>query len=217
MASGTYCITGSGSSAFSTSGGPLTLTGGDVVIVFTNASGGASIGGNTTTNFSSLQIYTQNGDWGNQGSTTLSVPGVFRFYATGSANYHVSGGSTETLPNGFFYLNGGVMDWQGSTNLNLQAPTTAPYANCSANVAIFSPVSDTNTMQIYGGSTIKVTGTILHPGGEIYLQGSGTVNALKSQLVGNTIVTNGGDVININYSPSQNIGATTAATVELIK
>jgi type II secretory pathway pseudopilin PulG len=211
--SGVYCITSSSSSAFYVTGG-ATVTGGDVTFVFTNPSGGASIGGSVHSTYNSLQIYTQNGSWSESGSTYLTVPGVFRYYATGTANYNVAGGSTQTLSNGFFYLTGGLMGWQGSTILNLHAPTTGPYAN----IAIFSPISNATTMTVNGGSTITVYGTILHPGGEIHLNGSSTVNVLHSQVVGNTITTQGGSIMNINYSAGENISPpSTAATVELIK
>jgi len=56
-------------------------------------------------------------DWDNAGSTTLNVPGVFRFFATGTADYAVGGSSVQTLNDGTFYLTGGLMDWEGSTLL----------------------------------------------------------------------------------------------------
>jgi hypothetical protein len=208
FASGTYCLSGK----LTVTGGSH-VTGGDVIFVFTNPDKGATIGGASTSNYTSLQIFTHNGSWVENGSTTLTVPGVFRFYATGTAGFDVAGGSVDTFNDGFLYLHGGVMDWEGSTTLNLKAPTSGPYKG----VAIFSPISNTTTMTIHGGSAVNVTGSILHPGGAIHMNGSSNATGLNCQIIGDTVSTDGGSNLTINYNPDLNIGSPSSPTIELTK
>ena len=105
------------------------------------------------------------------------------------------------------------MDWQGSTTLNLQAPQYAPYKG----IAVYSPVTNTQTMTIMGGSNVNVTGTILHPGGTIHMNGSSSATGLNSQIIGNRITTQGGSVMTVNYDPNLNMGSPNSPTVELVK
>jgi Flp pilus assembly protein TadG len=203
---------------WSNGGGSLTVNGA-LQLYASGTSTGQNfyLNGGSTDTFGSVTAILNNGEWYNSGSTTVVSTGPFRFYSTGSTNttnYYVGGGSTQTFPDGFFYINGGQMNWEGSTILNLHAPTSGPYAN----IAIFSPLSNTTTMTINGGSTVTVYGTILHPGGEIHLNGSSTVNAWHSQVVGDTITTQGGSSMKISYNAGENIlPPSTSATVELIK
>jgi Flp pilus assembly protein TadG len=208
LQSGTYCFSGN----FSTAGGPLTINGGDVIMVFTG-SNGAGIGGNTTSNYNSLQIYTVNGNWSENGSITLSVPGVFRFFSTGTGSYSLAGGSTETFGDAFFYIKGGNISWNGSTNVTIHAPTYGPYKG----IAIYKPITNTSTLTVMGGSNINFTGTILNPGGLIHMNGTSNLTGMHSQLIGNTIDTQGGSNMTITYNPDENIGEPLPATVELTK
>jgi hypothetical protein len=72
-------------------------------------------------------------------------------------------------------------------------------------------------MTIMGGSAVNVTGTILHPGGTIHMNGSSSATGLKSQIIGNRITTDGGSNLTVNYDPNLNMGSPSSPTIELVK
>ena len=104
------------------------------------------------------------------------------------------------------------MYWNSGATVNLAAPTTGdPYAG----LEIYMPWGNASALTINSGSTVSVTGTILAPSSLITTNGSGTVNALHSQIIGSTFSVNGN--ININFNASQNYITPGNAYVELIK
>ena len=208
MQSGTYCFGG----PLAVTGGPLLFSGDDVTMVF-SGSNGAQLGGNDTMEFDNLTIFTVNGDWTENGSTTVTVPGVFRFYSTGTGDYNVAGGSTETFNDGFIYMTGGTFGWQGSTNINIKGPTSGPYKGLS----IYMPITNTNTITIHGGSTVSVTGSIVVPGAYVQFSGSSTAVGLNCQIIADYFTMQGGSIIKINYDPNLNIGSPQAASLQLYK
>ncbi len=206
--SGIYCISGT----FNKTGG-ATVTGGDVVMVFTGSAPNVFIGSGAA-QFDSLQIYINDGIWEIAGSSTLTVPGVFRYYSKGTSNFKVGGSSTITLKDGLFYLTNSKLDMEGSTILNLTAPTSGDFKG----IAIYEPTGNKNSLIVCGGSNDTITGSIIAPDAEIHLNGSANANGINSQIVGDKIVTEGNSQITINYDPNLNFsGTSSSTTIDLLK
>jgi Flp pilus assembly protein TadG len=199
---GTYCITG----YINVNSGSMAGTTGTVNIVFSN---GFNENGGITMNFSDLEIWSPAGNWQINGSLNATK---LRFYSTGSSQFVVGSAGSMTSGNSFFYVTSGYMYWNSGATVNLAAPGTGdPYAA----LEMYMPWGNISSLIINSGSTVNVTGTILAPSAAITLNGSGTVNALHSQIIGSTFTDNGN--INVNFNASQNYATPSSALVELIK
>lgn len=209
LQSGVYCF---GGNFIVTGGQAASVTGGDVTMVFTG-NHGVTIGGDTTNYFDSLIVHIVNGDWIKNGSANLTVPGVFRFYATGDADYHIAGGSVDTFNDGFFYLTGGTFKLEGSTTMNLTGPTSGPYKGLS----VYMPIENTSDVWIRGDGHVNVTGSMVIPGAHVRFEGSSNLTAYNSQIIADDFAMNGGSKLVINYDADQNINAPQPPTLELYK
>jgi hypothetical protein len=81
-----------------------------------------------------------------------------------------------------FYNAGGTFNFGLGTE-NLTAPSTGNYAN----VLIFQPTSDTNSMTFNGSAAAVLTGLVYAPGGEVILDGTSTT---LSDIVASQILIN---------------------------
>jgi hypothetical protein len=205
--SGVYCFGG----ALTINGGS-TVTGGNLTWVFGNGQN-IYFNGNTTSTFTSLIVYLNNGNWQENGSATITVsPGAFRFYGLGTSKYVTSGSGVETFVDGFMYFEKGKLESYGTTNMNIKAPTTGPYAN----VVIYMPITNTSEWAIHGGSNFYITGSIVAPGSYLHLNGSSNLTGYNSQVIVDHIWLESAN-ITINYDASQNISSPQPPTLELYK
>jgi Flp pilus assembly protein TadG len=203
---GTYCINGS----VNMNGGGLVGASGLVNLVMAN---GLNLNGGVSLTFDDLEIYTTNGNWILNSGASMTG-NKLRFYSNGSSTFTVNGSATLTASNSFFYLTSGNVVWNGSSNINLQAPPTGdPYAG----LVLYMPWSNTSSLILNGGSNVTVTGTILAPHSGITANGNSNFKALNSQIVGYTFIFNGGGTFTVTFNANQNYGTPTTALVELFK
>ncbi|NMC86087.1 MAG: hypothetical protein GYA58_12450 [Anaerolineaceae bacterium] len=176
---------------------------GTVTLVF-SGSGSFTINGGTylTLNFGGLEIFIQNGSF-DAGGTYFAVPNTFRLYMIGTnknSTVTFDGGSTDVFGDAFFYMGNGDFYLPGSINFQATAPQYGPYKG----ILVYQPITNTQTMEIHGGSNFNSVGSILAPGATIQLNGSTNTAVLNSQLVGNKITVAGGSTINIHYDSGVN-------------
>jgi hypothetical protein len=87
-------------------------------------------------------------------------------------------GVTVVMLNGELRIN-------GNAEVQLSAPGSSPDPTPAVpNIVIYAPPSNTNDLQINGNSTSFFTGTILAPGSNIDMLGTGFTDAFHTQVIG---------------------------------
>jgi Flp pilus assembly protein TadG len=206
---GIYCFKGNVN--FNGSNGVVSMPSGQIQLVMNN---GINLGGVSLT-ATDLEIYTTNADLSLQASATVNAT-RFRFYSSGTSKLTVNSQSTLTSSNAHIRLTSGAPVWNGDSNINLVGP---PSGDPLAGLTFYMPWSNTSPVNVNGGSTVNITGTMLMPHSDITANGGAGFAGFNSQIIGSTFKFNGGGDFTVNYNPSQNYGASPAEmpTIELIK
>jgi hypothetical protein len=131
-------------------------------------------------------------------------------------NTTFSGSGTVTFNAGFYYFSGGF-NVNGSVNLAGTGVTlynaggtfnfglgtenlTAPASGNAANVVIFQPSSDGNSMTFNGSAPAVLTGLVYAPGGQVILDGTSTT---LTDIVAKDITINASGTMTFPTSASQ--------------
>ncbi len=115
--------------------------------------------------------------------------------------------------NVMFFVKSGEVHFSGGANIHLEAPHGGSFAG----LLIYLPIENNNPISLNGNSDSQFRGTILAPGSEIKLNGTGSAYGYHSQIVGYRINISGNENIHIIYVDEQNYDATLPPQVELIK
>ncbi len=195
MKPGVYCP-----GTFNLNGNTTTLTGlaGTVTVVL---SGDFNLnnGGNNCT-FDSLELFSTNASL-NLGGGKLTTANALRFYSSGAGSVKINSTSTLKSNDSYFYLAQGGLVWNGSTNVELRAPTYDPYNG----ILLHAPYENKTNIDLNGGSSAQLYGTFLAPGSQITYNG-GTNFVLHGQVIAYDYKLDGDGNIEIFYVSSPAIG-----------
>jgi len=102
------------------------------------------------------------------------------------------------------YLINGGMRINGNATVQLSAPSQNPDPSPAiAGIVIYAPPSNHNEIQINGTSDSYLIGTVLAPGADINLLGTGWVEAYKSQFIGWNVEAGGTNDMSILWQENQ--------------
>ncbi len=104
----------------------------------------------------------------------------------------------------YFHINGGA-------TVQLSAATSGPYAG----LLVYSLASNTNKFILNGNSTSYWTGTILLPGSEVQVNGTGASSGYHSQIISDTIYYGGTADGEIWFNANENFQQASSGAVEL--
>ncbi len=110
-----------------------------------------------------------------------------------------------------FFQDDAYMHISGGATVQLSAATSGPYAG----LLIYSLMSNRNDFILNGNSSSYWTGTILLPGSEVQINGTGASSGYHSQIISDTIFYGGTADGEIWFSADENFKASSSATVEL--
>ena len=164
--------------------------------------------GNASQSGSTLSPGNYSGTFPPSGVTQLD-PGIYCV----DGNFRMNAHDTLNGSNVVIVMNTGDVRWNGGAEINLQAPTSGPYAG----LLIYMPPTNDNEIQINGNSDSGFTGTILAPSSPITINGTGGASGLHSQIVGYTVDISGTSNTYILYDDGNNYDAPTNPTVELVQ
>jgi hypothetical protein len=155
-----------------------------------------------------LSAGTVSGDFPPSGVTQLES-GVFCI--TGDFVMH---GHDDLIGTGIvLVLQSGGMTLNGTSHVDLSAPTEGPFAG----LLIFMPPGNSSAMTINGTNDSRFTGSMLAPDSHITLLGTGAVDGFNSQVIGYTVEWGGtGDGI-IRYNDKLNYDAQTSPAIQLVR
>ena len=165
--------------------------------------------GTATKSGSFMTAGTYTGTFPPSGVTTLQsgvycINGTFKL----NANDKLSGTNVVIV------MQSGSIDWNGSSEIKISAPTTGDFAG----LLIYSPISNTNTMKINGNSNSTLTGTVLMPGAAIVVNGNNSqLQKANSQLIGYSVELSGSSDTQIEMNPTSQYQFTQAPQIELTK
>lgn len=126
-------------------------------------------------------------------------------------SFTVNGGVSLTGSDILIYMMNGDVTWNGGATINLDAMDDGVYAG----LLIYQDPSNTNMATINGDSNSHFTGTMLFPGAEVQINGTGAVDGFHSQVIGNTVDMSGTSDFNIIYEAGENYAVRDPAQVEL--
>ena len=112
---------------------------------------------------------------------------------------------------------GGSLDWNGSSEIKLSAPTSGPFKG----LLIFSRLGNPNThpkMHINGNSNSKLTGTIYLPSVELIINGNNTqLQKTDSQIIAYTVEFSGSSDTQIEMNANHQYQPSSDPTIELVQ
>jgi Flp pilus assembly protein TadG len=170
------CVADPGGSYGTFTWGPASASG----VICYNA---LTVGANNSTCTLNPGTYVINGgelhfESGANSHSNLGGNGVF-FYLVGNASLVIDNGANVNLVSGGATLSGGG---------------TAPTVGIYNGIVVYQASSDTQTMEIQGGSTIFMNGAIYAPGAEIDMA-NGTSGTIEGSIVANSLVMAGGGIL----------------------
>lgn len=121
-----------------------------------------------------------------------------------NGDFRLNANQTLTGNNVTIVMNTGTLLWNGSSEVNLSAPTSGTYKG----LLIYAPPSNSyangnNQISIDGGGNAKITGTILAQNLPCYFAGSGQIQKAVLQFICYTWGMNGNGQGEIMYDPSK--------------
>jgi hypothetical protein len=200
---GVYCLQGglniNGNGTMEATGTVKLVIANDI-----NLSGGPHV-------FDDLEIYTVNAGVRVQGGNALRANRL-RFYATGTGDITVNAHGGLESDNAFFYFAKGDFKWNGDSVLKLGAP---PQGDPFGGLLIYLPWGNTSKVNLNGGSTINIRGTMMMPNAELTVNGGANMQALNSQIIAHEIKFNGGAPVSVVYNADDNFSPAQLPVVEL--
>lgn len=142
------------------------------------------------------------------GVTTLN-PGTYCV----NGNFRVNAGEHLTGSEVTIFMQSGDIDWNGSGEVDLSAPTSGDLAG----MLIFAPMSNTNTMRFNGNADTTLSGTVFMPAAPLVYNGTGNLQPSHIQLIAYTIELTGANISNIVYEDSLNWDGTRPAQLGIMQ
>lgn len=151
-------------------------------------------------------------------SGTYCISGEFRL--SGNDDSLTGDGATIVM------LSGGIT-WPGNSTVDLEAPDSGPYAD----LAIYVPLSNPNTLTMNGNNCAHIEGTILAPSSNISILGNAGECSepndgdddgddefeVEGQVIGYTVEIGGSGGVEIEYEDENNYDATVPPTIEIAR
>jgi hypothetical protein len=162
---------------------------------------GLSVTGNNQT------LTAQPGHWtadlaisGANNQVTLA-PGVY--YFDQGASIHLTGGANSVVGDGvlIYLAAGSTISLAGGANLQLTAPTTAPYSGGAAGLVMFAARDNPSQIDLTGGATTSLTGTVYAPAGLVRLAGGSGGRLVHGQVVAGDIGMVGSTSLVVDFDP----------------
>jgi Flp pilus assembly protein TadG len=163
--------------------------------------------GNATKTGSTLSPGNVSGSFPPGGVTTLES-GVYCI----SGDFRLNAHDTLVGHDVVIYMVSGEIRWNGGATVQLDAPDSGPYKG----LLIYMPPDNPGPIILNGNSSSFYTGTILAPGADISVLGTGASSGLHSQVIGYTVDLTGNADITIHYDDGENWDAPTPPAIELI-
>jgi len=154
--------------------------------------GGISLSGKSAVYLQSGIYYLKNGDFSLAGQASV---GVIPDPITGATGVMI-------------YMNDGSLKFAGGSSLNMTPMTTGPYAG----LVYYQNPSDSNAVNLTGGSNVSITGTVCAPSADVSLTGGSSFDQLGSQIISRTVSIAGHGNINMNTT-SANTALTRSLTL----
>jgi hypothetical protein len=124
------------------------------------------------------------------------------------------GGTSRVFCNNVtFFLSTGDVDWNGTPNFRIYAPTGGDYEG----LLFYMPPSNNKDIGIHGGVSSEMTGTILAVSSHITINGTSWSNGLRSQIIGDTVSLSGAGDLVINYDPDDQFQPIDPSAIMLTK
>ena len=136
-------------------------------------------------------------------------------HIAGGTDITVTGNSTVVCTNATFFASTGSVSLLGNGSNTYTAPTAGPHSEY-ANLLVYMPFGNTETLKISGNSATVMTGSIIGISAPVELSGtSGFV--LNSSITGYTIDLVGGSNTTINYVPEDQLQVLDPSALGLTK
>jgi len=116
-------------------------------------------------------------------------------YTIQGGSFTINGGATVTSTAATFYITAGTVTVNGGNPVQMTAPITGSYAG----VLFFQSQGDSSAAAVNGDNTTTLTGALYFPSAQLTING-GNSAAAYGILVADTIVFNGSDSFNDDYS-----------------
>jgi Flp pilus assembly protein TadG len=158
--------------------------------------GSLSIGGNVHVTANYVDIKITSGDF--SVTSNLNCDYILVHIAGGSG-ITVTGNSTVVCTNATFFASTGSVSLLGNGANTYTAPTAGPHSEY-ANLLVYMPFGNTETLKISGNSATEMTGSIIGVSAPVELSGTSGFT-LNSSITGYTIDLVGGSETTINYVP----------------
>jgi hypothetical protein len=130
-----------------------------------------------------------------------------------TGGFKMNKGDTLTGTGVTIVMEGGDIDWNGSAEINLSAPTTGDLAG----MLIYAPMSNSNTMKFNGNADSSLTGTIFMPAAPLEYNGTGSLNPSHVQIIGYTVHITGDNATNVLYQDPDNWDANMPAQLGIMQ
>jgi hypothetical protein len=136
---------------------------------------------------------------GSNNQVTLA-PGVYYF---DGGNIDLSGGTNRVVGDGvLIYLAGGsTISLAGGAGLQLTAPTTPPYAGGASGLVVFAARDNRSRIDLNGGATTLLTGTLYAPAASVQLTGGGASRLIHGQVIAGDLRLVGSTGLQIDFDP----------------
>jgi Flp pilus assembly protein TadG len=137
---------------------------------------------------------------GSNNQVTLA-PGVYYFDA--GAKIDLNGGTNRVLGNGvLIYLAGtSTISLAGGASLQVTAPSAPPYTGGASGLVVFAARDNTSLIDLNGGATTLLTGTVYAPAAPVRLAGGSTGRLVRGQVLGGTLLLVGSTSLVVDFDP----------------
>ena len=164
----------------------------------------------TPGNYTKADFGQQQGKFPPDGVTFLNS-GV---YCVEEGDFILNGGDSLTGVDVTIYIIKGKITWSGNAEIHLDAPETGKYLG----LLIVMPLDNLSPVIINGTSDSTWEGTILVPGSNVTISGTGgSEGSFSSQVIGYTIFLTGASEINIDYSADKSYSGGIPPKLEFVE
>lgn len=148
----------------------------------------------------------------NIGGSTFTCNDM-QVHVDGGGGLRFGGTSSIFCNNVTFFLSTGDVDWNGTPDFRIYAPTGGDYEG----LLFYMPPSNNSSIGIHGGVNSEMTGTILAVSSDITINGNSWSNGLRSQIIGDTVKLTGTGNLVINYDPDDQFQPIDPSAITLTK
>jgi len=143
------------------------------------------------------------------GGTVTLQPGTYCI----NGDVKINAGNNITGVGVLLYLSNGGLSINGGATVNISAQTSGSFAG----LLLYLPITNTNPIVLNGNSNSAFTGTILAPGSEIQVNGTGSAYGYHCQFIGKTVDMSGNNALTITYYDNENYDITLPPSIDLVR